>query len=416
MPSVLRRHPGWGALAVLLVVVLVVVTARWVTTPSETDDPTARGPEGNAFYQPGAAQVAAGDHGSTIWTRRVVSGPTIGGTTRLLLYRSTGAKGETVPVSGVLTVPDGEPPEGGWPVISWGHGTTGMADDCAPSRLRVDPTTGVYATAMDETTTQLVERGYAVVRTDYEGLGTPGHHPYLMGGSAGAAMADIVLAAREVEPDLSRRWLAMGHSQGAHAALFTSRHTGAYTPGLDLVGIVALAPPSQLGAVIGMLDRPEEATTDGAGGDEESSTAFLGPLVVSGARAAGIPAADVLSERGRELLPQLEQRCIAGLQGTDSLGGIAPRDFLDPTADLSEVEEVVGANDPSALTPQVPVLIVQGGQDEVVPQGLTDRLAGHFEDRGSDVEYVVEPRASHLSVLEQGSPGVHAWVEEAFGG
>lgn len=375
-----------------------------------------RGPEGSAFYEPSAEQVAAGDHGSVIWSRKVVSGPTIGGTTWLVLYRSTGAKGGPVAVSGVVTVPDGDPPEGGWPVISWGHGTTGTADDCAPSRLQVDPTTGVYTAAMDEVTTELVERGHAVVRTDYEGLGTPGHHPYLMGQSAGASMADIVLAARELEPDLSTRWLAMGHSQGAHAALFTSRFAGAYTPRLDLVGIVALAPPSQLGAVVGMLDQPAGAADDGAGGQDPPSTAFLGPLVISGARTAGIPADDVLSNRGRDLLPQLERRCIAELQQTDSLGGIAPRDFLDPGADLSEVEEVVGANDPSALTPEVPVLVVQGGQDEVVPRMLTDRLVEQLEERGSDVEYVVEPRASHLSVLEEGSATVHAWAGEAFGG
>lgn len=402
-------------MAILLVLALVLVVARWTTTGSD-DQREARGPEGAAFYEPSQEQVVADDHGTVIWSRKVVSGPTIGGRTHLVLYRSTGAKGETVPVSGVVTVPEGDPPEGGWPVVSWGHGTTGMADDCAPSRSEVDPTTGVYTSVMDEVTTDLVDRGYAVVRTDYEGLGTPGPHPYLMGRSAGASMADIVLAARELEPDLSTRWLAMGHSQGAHAALFTSEFTGAYTPGLELLGIVALAPPSQLGAVVGMLDSPEGNDAEGPTvEDSTSSSVFLGPLVVSGARVAGVPVEDVVSEEGREHLPDLERRCIAELQGEDSLGGIAPRDFLEADADLSPVEDVVETNDPAVLTPEVPVMLVQGGQDEAVPAMLTDRLATQYEDREVDVDHVTKPRASHLSVLEEGAPEVRAWVEEAFG-
>lgn len=415
IPSVLRRHPWWTLVAVLLAAVLVAALA--IADRPDPEEAPPRGPEGAAFYEPTAEQARDGGHGSVIWARPVVSGPTIGGTTWLVLYRSVGAKGETVPVSGVVTVPDGDPPEGGWPVISWGHGTTGVADVCAPSRLQVDPTTGVYTTAMDEVTADLVEDGYAVVRTDYEGLGTPGPHPYLMGKSAGAAMADLVRAARDLSPDLSTRWLAMGHSQGGHAALFTSRFAGAYTPGLELEGIVALAPPSQLGAVVEMLDQPQEEDAGGrAEAADSGSTSFLGPLVTSAAWTAEVPAENILSRRGEALLPQLEERCIAELQGEDSLGGISPREFLDPGADLSRVQEVVEANDPAALTPDVPVLVLQGAKDEVVPHQLTDRLVRQYEERGSDVDHVTEPEASHLSVLEDGAPEMRAWVEEAFGG
>ena len=104
-----------------------------------------------------AEQLAAGRHGTLIWSRRVVDGPTIGGTTHLVMYRSTSAKGEPVAVSGVVSVPEGEPPAGGWPVISWGHGTTGTADRCAPSRSLVDEQTGVYAASMDQATADLVD-------------------------------------------------------------------------------------------------------------------------------------------------------------------------------------------------------------------------------------------------------------------
>lgn len=401
-----RRHPWWTTGAAVLGLVLVLgagVLHRWPGEPGTgaAHERATEGPEGAGFYEPGPGQVAAGEHGSLIWSREVVTGPTIGGTTHLVLYRSTSAKGETVAVSGVVSTPAGEPPEDGWPVVAWGHGTTGMADRCAPSRSAVDQQTGVYGASMDRVTAGLVEDGYAVVRTDYEGLGTPGPHPYLMGQSAGAAMADIVLAAHELTPDLADEWLAMGHSQGGQAALFTSRFTGAYTPGLDLQGIVALAPPSQLGAVVRM-------------GSTSSTSTFLGPLLVAAARTGDEPLEQVVSPQGRDLLPQLEERCIAELYRTDSFGGIDLEEFLAPDVDLERLAGVVGTNDAAEVNPTVPVMLVHGGEDTTVPQLLSDRLAEQYRDRGADLEYVRLPGADHISMLEEAAPTVHAWVAGAF--
>ncbi|QBF45772.1 lipase family protein [Janibacter limosus] len=419
-PSALPRPRRRVLVAVLLVIALVVAVLVWRVHSAPTGPEVATGPAGTAFYEASAEQLAAGRHGTLIWSRHVVDGPTIGGSTHLVLYRSTSAKGEPVAVSGVVSLPSGTPPDGGWPVISWGHGTTGMADDCAPSRSLVDQQTGIYTAAMDQTTADLVGEGYAVVRTDYEGLGTPGPHPYLMGQSAGAALTDIVLAAHELSPDLSPRWVAMGHSQGGQAALFTSRFTDAYSPGLDLAGIVALAPPSQLGAVIEMTD---DAGTAGATPQEEaaaadagSGSAFLGPLVVAAARVSDVPLEQVVSPRGRALLPDLESRCIAELFGQDSFGGMDLRTFLAEDADLRKIRRTVGTNDAAELHPHVPVLVVHGTRDSTVPMLLSDTLTRQLRERGTDVEYVRVPGADHISVLEESAPRVRAWVTGALAG
>lgn len=417
----MSSRPRRGILvAVVLVIAVVAALLVWSANRGEEGAGTPSGPPGAAFYEVTAQQLSADRHGSLIWSRRVVDGPTIGGTTHVVMYRSTSAKGEPVAVSGVVSVPTGDPPEGGWPVISWGHGTTGMADDCAPSRSLVDQQTGVYTASMDQTTADLVDDGYAVVRTDYEGLGTPGPHPYLMGQSAGAAMTDIVLAAHELSSNLSARWVAMGHSQGGQAALFTSRFTDAYSPGLELRGIVALAPPSQLGAVVEMTgsstvlgaSEKEKAAAAEAG----SGAAFLGPLIVSAARTSEVPVEDVVSPAGLKLLPQLETRCIAELFAQDSFGGMTLDAFVRDGADLSRIRRTVGTNDAAEVHPHVPVLIVQGTQDTTVPMMLSDRLVEQYTKQGADVEYARVPGADHISMLRESAPTVNAWVSGALAG
>ncbi len=79
---------------------------------------------------------------------------------------------------GLRDAPRGKPPKHGWPVVSWAHGTTGIADACAPSR---DPK-GPYTFYAAKQFGAWLKAGYAVANTDYEGLGTPGVHP-VPGGS-----------------------------------------------------------------------------------------------------------------------------------------------------------------------------------------------------------------------------------------
>ena len=86
-------------------------------------------------------------------------------------------------------------------MITYAHGTTGIADQCAPSR-------DGPARARQATSTRCsgwLKAGYAVVRTDYEGLGTPGVHPYLIGRSEGRGVLDIVRAARQLDPRIGKQ-------------------------------------------------------------------------------------------------------------------------------------------------------------------------------------------------------------------
>lgn len=417
-----QRSTRRGPLRALLVVVVLAVVAgagwwgtRQVGEPRADEPPAAAaalggapqvrlGPSGADFYDAGEGVAAAGLPGSVIWRRPVDGAGTLeGAVTDLVLYRSTGADGELTAVSGLVTVPDRPAPEGGWPVISWAHGTTGLADDCAPSRAALGGAARVYSGAMDGFVAEYVERGYAVVRTDYEGLGTPGPHPYLMGESQGAAVADIVLAAHALHPGLlSRDWVAVGHSQGGQGALFATRFAGGDAGPARLRGAAALAPPSQMASVLDLL-------RDGEG---LPSSAFIGPLVHSAAVVAGVEPAEVISEEGLALLPRLEEECIAELSAPDSFGGVSTGAFVRDGADLTRVRATVSTNDAAALDPQVPVLLVHGDQDELVPSLLSDTLSSQYEERGVDLRYTRVPGAGHVSVLEDGRAEVDAWLDE----
>ena len=110
-----------------------------------------------------------------------------------MLYRSSGRTARRAAVSGVVSVPKGKKPKGGWPVISYDHGTTGIADVCAPSRDSDD--NGASQLVRLPAAQPLAEGGLALVRTDYQGLGTPGDHQYLGGPDEGRGTLDIVRAA-----------------------------------------------------------------------------------------------------------------------------------------------------------------------------------------------------------------------------
>ena len=167
-------------------------------------------PKDESFYvaPQDLSDYSAGD---LIWSRDY-EGPNAidGAENSLVLYAQEAHDGAgLVGVSGIVSVPKGEAPVGGWPVISWGHGSTGMADRCAPSWDKVKPDNDFVN---EQFVGEWIGKGYAVVRSDYEGLGTPGDHPYLIGPSAGRSVLGIVAAARELDSDLSNNVVLVGHS------------------------------------------------------------------------------------------------------------------------------------------------------------------------------------------------------------
>ncbi|MCW2556610.1 MAG: hypothetical protein JWP55_574 [Mycobacterium sp.] len=169
-----------------------------------------------------------------------------------IVYRSTsGVDDSPTEVSGIVAVPPGQPPKGGWPVISFGHGTTGVLNKCSPSRFPTLPGNGLMMQAM-------VLNGFAVAMTDYQGLGVPGYyHPFLDSKTFGNNMIDAVRAAHRVGADLSNQWVAYGHSLGGLAAWAAADRASEYGQGLELMGTLAMAPSADMS---GLADKAWDGT------------------------------------------------------------------------------------------------------------------------------------------------------------
>jgi hypothetical protein len=219
--------------------------------------------------------------------------PKIHGTVYRVMYVSTTVEGKPTPVTGLIAVPNGTPPAGGFPVVSWGHGTNGMADVCAPSFKPDGSETAGLANL-------LLDKGWVLTASDYQGEGTPGMLPYIAGDSAARNTIDIVRAARDLPgAHASANYVVWGHSEGGQTAMFTDKIGPAYAPELHMKGVVAGAPPSQFNFIYGfLLTSPFRYYLIMAAGG--LNTAY-------GDSAA--PLDQILTPKGVALIPKLDTSC-----------------------------------------------------------------------------------------------------------
>ena len=151
---------------------------------------------------------------------------------RILYTSLDGIDGKTpIVVSGALFIPKGPAPAGGWPVASWGHGTVGVADICAPSWAGRSYRDVQYLN-------RWLEEGYAIVATDYQGLGVPGGHPLLNNRMAAYGILDAAKAVVAGVPGLADKVLIIGQSQGGAGAFAAGAYAATYAPKLGVKGSI----------------------------------------------------------------------------------------------------------------------------------------------------------------------------------
>ncbi|MFF2397452.1 alpha/beta hydrolase family protein [Nocardia sp. NPDC058114] len=392
--------------------VAVVLAVCASAVPAASADPASAGLE---FYSP-APDSVAGEHGSVISSQPIAGEPGLPGARNfLVLYRSVDVHGQPVAVSGTVAVPEGTPPPGGWPLISWAHGTTGTADVCAPSR---DTGTGFpahdYTSLTRATLARWIAAGYAVAQTDYQGLGTPGPHGYLIGEAEQRAVADMALAARVIAPEIGTRWVAMGHSQGGQAAVFANARSQQWAPQLRLLGAVAMAPASHLGPVVQAFALAQRTGIAAKIDAPAGSVSFI-PLFIRGAQTvADIDPSAFLTAEADSMVGQADDRCIGQLRERDSWGGLGVGDTFSADADPSALVRVLDGNDPSGLALTTPMLVLQGKADTVVLPAGTDAMVAQQQLTGQPVEYRTYPGVDHRAILGASNDDALAWVNARF--
>lgn len=301
------------------------------------------------------------------------------------LYTTLDHTNTAVAVSGTLLLPSGTPPTQGWPLVSWAHGTTGVADVCTPSM-----TENLFYNEYAQVARAFLTAGYAVVATDYLGLGTAGIHSYSIGEDLGNAVADSVPAAHQLSDQLSPEWFGVGHSEGGQAVLFATR-AAAKNPDFPLRATVAMAPSSNL-----QLAFPSIAS-GGLPADLVYGTYLLAGLsrVDPSLRPEDFLGPSALKEK--DLL--FESGCL--LDGLEAFNGLAASDILAiPEEKIASLSELLAKVGNAHLEPTLgPLLVVQGETDHDIPAGVTALLVDQLTALGVDVTYREYPGLDHDRVL-----------------
>ena len=377
---------------------------RAVSAPTAAAGPPATAPPladytGDPFFDPG--DTPAGEPGEIIRSRPVTVAID-GAEAWQVLHWSRTAEDQPVAVSATVVAPTAAT-SNPRAVLAWAHGTTGMGDQCSIS-------TGVAdGSAPDLTIVEgAVGQGLTVVLPDYQGLGTPGDHAYLVGQAEGRNVLDGIRAATHLDgsgatPD--SKAVVWGHSQGGQAAAFTAELQPTYAPDVHLVGAVAGAPPADL---------------TGAGPQAAANPASRGflPMLVVGLR-AGYPelAADdqLLSDAGRQALARLDDQCLDETLSTFRDEDPAPL-LAGLPIDQPRWQQALAANRAGDRPTDVPIFLYHGGADALVPPQLSAALLARYCELGVTASRKVYPDTDHLSVIAAAYADIGAFLQARFAG
>ena len=346
------------------------------------------------------ASPAAAQQGGTLVSAEPQLGATNGMQVWRIRYWTTSDRGQPQQVTGMVVAPRGPRPQYPRKVIAWTHGTWGTAEQCAPSQ---SPRFFELTPALDS-----VRNGYVVVAPDYPGLGSPGPHPYLVGTVTARSTIDAVRAAQQIQGAFAgRRYAVWGESQGGHAALWTGQLAGVESGGLELVGVAAGAPPTNLAENFRQASDPNAKALLTALAATSWSRYYNVPLMI-----------------GRRTTPAIMNRFAGNCVSVESgpkLGALLG--ILTLRRELKQVDfaatppwsSYVAANS-TAPFQRVPVLIAQTRDDPLVAAPVTRRFARRLCQNRVRVRWLDLPGKDHATTARQSADQTLRWIEDRFQG
>jgi alpha-beta hydrolase superfamily lysophospholipase len=393
------RRPVEAASAALAALILLSGCTVW----DDLEDHARQEDAARPFYVV-PDPLPPGAPGEVIRTLAIDTAPA-GSRAWRMLYHSTDLAGDDIAVSGTVVVPDGTPPAGGWPVIAWGHPTTGAVAKCGPS-------SGFAPLDLIEGMDDLLDDGFAITATDYPGLGAPGASSYLLGTVEGNAVLDAVRAGRSLaETELSGDVYFWGHSQGGQAVLFAAQDAASYAPELHPVTAVVAAPAADLGTLLA-------DDIDDVSGVTIGAYAFTAYQSAYAPTHPGLELTSILTPAAAQAAVEMEQLCLFG-QNSELHALAQPLVGAFLAADPSTTQPWAGfleENTPGASPLGVPLFVVQGGSDELVRPATTDGFVQRLCGQGERVASKSYPTATHATIVIQALPDVRAWLQSARDG
>ncbi|OUJ14617.1 lipase [Acetobacter orientalis] len=315
-----------------------------------------------------------------------------------IVYHSLDAQRHDVLTSAFILLPAGPTPTGGWPVVAWAHGTSGVAQSCAPSLMK-----DLYYG--DEGLFDFPKAGLAVVATDYHGQGTPGAHQYMNKLAQGYDVIYAVAAAQAALPGiLSQKWVADGHSQGGMAAWSVGEMEQ------------QLQNPNYLGTVsvsgtVDMLDfiAPKP---------EEGGAPFYFPMVAFGtkARFADFDEHSVLTKAGYAHYPLLSTKG-CWFTGHAAYAGKTSADIMQPNwTKAPAIQALLKEDSVGQLPVKGPLMVLTGGGDVSVPPGGVKATARKACKNGIKLFFHLYPGLDHDPTMTNSTPDQIEWIKDRFAG
>nr|WP_294914350.1 alpha/beta fold hydrolase [uncultured Neokomagataea sp.] len=302
-------------------------------------------------------------------------------------YRSLDGQNarQLVRVSAQVFLPSGAVPQGGWPILAWAHGARGLSLTCAPSIMGEGTSEQAFFEAW-------LRRGYAIVATDYQGLGEQGQALFMNTRSEGMNVLDSVRAARAHFSQLSSVVILYGHSQGAQAVLAAAGMAPSYAPDVNIRGVMAAAPP-----FLDQLGLQQRLHSDGKGNGRPSLPVMMS--LVQSATDAGEDMQGVYTAKAKRFSVQARSLCIEDFAPKVHKQGLKPETvFAAEAAEKLAFLAQTWTAYPSFSLP-VPVLIGTGLDDHHNTAAEQDRLVRALCHAGSVVQQEHFPGANHFSTL-----------------
>jgi pimeloyl-ACP methyl ester carboxylesterase len=310
-----------------------------------------------------------------------------------ILYTSTDGMDDhsRTAVSAAVFLPAGRPPQGGWPIVAWAHGTTGVADVCAPSQLPRSPRDREFLGTW-------LKQNYAIVATDYQGLGTAGPHPYILYRPEAYSVLDSVRAALTAMPGtLRNKVVAIGQSQGSGAALGTALLAPTYAPDLKYLGTVAMGLVARVADPAGAPQVPLPKTY---AADADAAAAYE-MLFLAGTGRVVDPTIDLdkfVSDAGKPLLHAARTSCMTEMTRVAKVHGLTTATiFNESIARVDAIEPRYGAFPSARIT--TPVLTATGLLDRDASTASQYNFVSAMCHAGTHVQWHYYPGQTHMSTV-----------------